>query len=196
MTGNNDPINGADATFSWTASTEPVSGYKIHYGTTSRNYDFVVDVGLPTPVNGEIVASVDGLLEGQTYYFAATAYSATEESDYSVEVVYSVNGAANSEPPVAVDISLQGPEDNPLSGQLEASSSEGTSLQFTVVSQPTHGTLTVEDTTGSFSYTPISNYFGPDAFSYTAANSAGASNTATVTLTIISQRSPLPAPHR
>ena len=178
---------GAVATFSWTASTEPVSGYKIHYGTNSRNYDFEVDVGLPAAVNGEIVASVDGLLEGQTYYFAATAYSATEESGYSDEVVYTVPGTISTspEPPVASDISLQGSEDTPLMGQLEASNPEGTALTFTVVSQPAHGTVTVEDNNGSFTYTPAANYSGNDVFSYTAANSAGASNTATVNITII-----------
>ncbi len=37
----------ASATFSWTANSESVSGYKIYYGTSSRNYNFVVDVGLP-----------------------------------------------------------------------------------------------------------------------------------------------------
>ncbi len=86
----------ADATFSWIASNEPVSGYKIYYGTSSRNYNFTVDVGLPIAVGGEIIASVEGLLEGYTYYFSATAYSLTEESDYSVEVVYTVPGTAES----------------------------------------------------------------------------------------------------
>jgi hypothetical protein len=62
--------HGAEATFSWNANTEPtLSGYKIHYGTSSRNYSSVVDVGLPAAVDGWIVHSVDGLLEGNTYYF-------------------------------------------------------------------------------------------------------------------------------
>ncbi len=82
----------ADATFSWTASAEPVSGYKIYCGTSSRNYNIAVDVGLPIAVGGEIVASLEGLQEGHTYYFAATAYSLTAESDYSVEVVHTVPG--------------------------------------------------------------------------------------------------------
>jgi len=47
----------ADATFSWASSTETVSGYKIHYGTSSRNYNSAIDVGLPVAVGGEIIAS-------------------------------------------------------------------------------------------------------------------------------------------
>ena len=86
----------AEATFSWTANSEPVSGYKIHYGTSSRNYTFEFDVGLPEAVNGSIVAKVEGLQNGITYYFAATAYSTTEVSDYSVEVVYTVPGSTTT----------------------------------------------------------------------------------------------------
>ena len=177
----------ADATFSWTASDQTVSGYKIHYGTSSLSYDFEVDVPQPVAVNGTIVATVSGLQEGQTYYFAATAYLGTadsiiEESDYSDEVVYTVPGTATPQPPITADISLQGSEDTPLSGQLEADNSEGTSLTFTVVSQPGHGTIIVEDDTGSFTYTPAPNYSGDDSFSYTAANSAGTSNQAIVTI--------------
>ncbi len=181
----------ADATFSWTANTDPVAGYKIHYGTSSRNYNSVVDVGLPAAVNGGIVASVEGLQEGITYYFAATAYnSADEESDYSDEVVYAVPGAAIPEPPVAANISLQGIEDSPLSGQLDATSSGDTALDYTIVSQPGHGTLTVEDATGSFTYTPAPNYSGSDTFSYKAGNSGGFSNPATASITLAPANDP------
>ena len=75
-------LQAAQAGFSWLSNTEPnLTGYKIHYGTSSRNYSSVIDVGLPNTVDGEIVASVEELEEGQTYYFAETAYWATEESD-------------------------------------------------------------------------------------------------------------------
>ena len=88
----------ASADFSWSASSTAISGYKIHYGTSSRNYNAVIDVGLPKPVDGRILASVTGLQEGQTYYFAATAYSTGGESGYSVEIKHTIPGAAGSVP--------------------------------------------------------------------------------------------------
>ncbi|TKB23224.1 tandem-95 repeat protein [Desulfopila sp. IMCC35006] len=174
----------ADATFSWTANSEPVSGYKIHYGTSSHNYNLVIDVGLPAAVNGNIIKTVQGLQEGNTYYFAATAYSATEVSDYSAEVAYTVPGGTTTPPlpPIAGDISLQGNEDMVLIGQLNADSSEGSNLTFTVASQPGHGSVTVDKDTGSFTYTPALNYSGDDSFSYTADNSGGTSKAATVAI--------------
>ncbi len=56
-------------------------------------------------INGEISASVEGLQEGQTYYFAATAYSTNGESDYSDEVIYTLPDSVDSTPPVVSDSS-------------------------------------------------------------------------------------------
>ncbi len=81
----------ADSTFSWLPNSEAnLAGYKIHYGTASTTYTTTLDVGLPALVNGRVPATVTGLTEGVTYYFAATAYDTTGmESGYSEEVVYS-----------------------------------------------------------------------------------------------------------
>src|SRR6185503_18826606 len=51
------------------------------------------------------------------------------------------------------------------------------------VSQPTHGTLTL-NTNGSFSYVPAANYNGPDSFTYKANDGQADSGIATVSLTI------------
>ncbi len=82
----------AEVAFSWLPNTETnLNGYKIHYGVTSGSYIYVSDVDLPPIIGGRVQASVDGLAEGTTYYFASTAYDTDGiESDYSVEIVYSV----------------------------------------------------------------------------------------------------------
>ena len=65
-----------------------VMGYKVYYGVASRAYTSVIDVGNATN------ATISGLVEGVTYYFAATAYSILGlESQYSSEVSYTVPGA-------------------------------------------------------------------------------------------------------
>ena len=58
-----------------------VTGYMIHYGTASGTYSQAVDVGNTTSY------TVSNLIDGQTYYFAVTAYNAVGyESVYSNEV--------------------------------------------------------------------------------------------------------------
>ena len=66
----------------WDPNPEPdIGGYKIYYGTSSRIYDVVLDVG---NVTNSIVTN---LLHGTKYYFAATAYNTVPlESDFSDEV--------------------------------------------------------------------------------------------------------------
>ena len=72
------------ATIAWDPNPEPdIYGYKVFYGTESRNYTDHVDVNSPTQTQVEIT----GLLAGNTYYFAVKAVDlAGQESDFSDEV--------------------------------------------------------------------------------------------------------------
>ncbi|RJR15596.1 MAG: PKD domain-containing protein [Nitrospiraceae bacterium] len=58
-----------------------IGGFIIYYGSSSRNYTHVINVGRDTSYE------VSNLTEGLTYYFAVTAYdTAGNESKYSQEV--------------------------------------------------------------------------------------------------------------
>lgn len=71
------------ATARWNAS-DGATGYRLFYGVASQDYDTILDVGPATS------AVVEGLTVGETYYFNVTAYNTHGESDYSVEVPYTV----------------------------------------------------------------------------------------------------------
>ena len=81
-----------DVTLAWDANSEPdVTGYKLHYGTNSGDYSNSIDVGNVTQ------HTVSNLQQGETYYFAATAYDVNDaESDYSAEVAYTVNATSHT----------------------------------------------------------------------------------------------------
>ena len=70
----------------WIASSDTnVAGYKIYYGTVSRQYTNVIVAGNVTST------SISGIVSGNTYYFAATSYNAAGwESSYSPEISYTV----------------------------------------------------------------------------------------------------------
>ncbi|MDA8166010.1 MAG: fibronectin type III domain-containing protein [Desulfobacteraceae bacterium] len=82
----------AQVRLAWDANTETdLAGYKLHYGTTSGNYNQTVDVGNQTNF------LLTGLTDGQTYYFAATAYdTAGLASGYSNEVSWTMPSATTS----------------------------------------------------------------------------------------------------
>ena len=91
-----------DAVISWNPSSDTkVVGYKIYYGSSSRAYTSVVDVGNATNV------TISGLTEGSTNYFAATTYAAeSSESSYSEEVV------CVSSPNVITNLPAEGADTN------------------------------------------------------------------------------------
>ena len=74
----------AEITLAWDASTDPsITGYKLYYGPSSRNYNASIDVG------NQKTWTISGLKSGSTYYFAATGYNSSGvESGYSNEVVH------------------------------------------------------------------------------------------------------------
>jgi hypothetical protein len=76
------------ATLNWNPSTNSnVAGYNIYYGTSSQTYTNVITVGNVTN------ATVTGLLEGVTYFFAATTYDASgNQSGFSNQASYAVPG--------------------------------------------------------------------------------------------------------
>ena len=75
---------GQSVTLAWDQTTDPyVGGCRTYYGVASPAYTNMVDVGNATD------ASIPGLVEATTYYFAATAYNTIGlESDYSNEASY------------------------------------------------------------------------------------------------------------
>jgi hypothetical protein len=92
-------------------------------------------------------------------------------------------------PPVAVDDAYSTDVDTqlvvPAPGVLENDSdADGDSLTVVWVSDPVHGSLTLNEN-GSFTYTPDTGYSGPDSFTYNAFDGGLESKTATVSLTII-----------
>ena len=71
-----------DLNLAWNASTSTgVGGYKLYYGTSSKNYTANVDVGNTTSYK------MTGLTNGSAYFFALKAYNTAKsiESSYSNE---------------------------------------------------------------------------------------------------------------
>jgi hypothetical protein len=80
------------ATLSWNgASSTGVKGYKIYYGTASGSYSQSADAGNTT------TCTINNLVDGQTYYFVASAYdSSGNQSIYSNEVSKTVTSTQSS----------------------------------------------------------------------------------------------------
>src|SRR5881394_754983 len=126
---------GQSVSLAWDASSSTdVAGYVVHYGGASRAYANSLDVGDTT------VATVHGLSEGNTYYFAVSAYDAGGLSSVpSDEVRYEV----------PIPILQTGPR-----VQLTAGSQPGVAVKIRFPGSP-HGTYEIESTDDFRSWTTI-----------------------------------------
>ena len=86
--------------------------------------------------------------------------------------------------PIVEDERLETPEDTSLAFVPTASDADGDSLEFRITSNVGHGKL--EKTAGGFRYTPDENFHGIDGFSYQALDGFEPSQSAVVTLEVLS----------
>ena len=93
-----------------------------------------------------------------------------------------------NQPPTATNDTYTVDEDQTLNvsapGLLANDSDpDGDPLIISTHTSPSHGTLTIQND-GAFTYTPATNYNGPDSFTYTVSDGHGNTATATVNITV------------
>ena len=103
--------------------------------------------------------------------------------DTSAPQTFTITLNPINDAPVANDASITTNEDTAYSGTLTGSDADGDTLSFAKVTDPAHGTLTV-NTNGAFTYTPAANYFGSDSFTFSVNDGHGGSDTGTVNITV------------
>jgi len=172
-------------TLAWDPSPDStVVGYRVYYGVASGNYTNSAAVGNVTN------ATVANLVDGVTYYFAATAYdSAGGESDFSNEATYTVPISNPNQPPtlnsianVSIDedaaiqtVSLSGIDDgDPAASQSLTVSA--TSSNPSLIPNPTVS-YTSPATTGNISFTPVANAYGSATITVTVNDGQAGNNT-------------------
>ena len=168
-------------TLAWDPNPDPtVVGYRIYYGGASGVYTNMLNAGATTNL------TVSNLVQGVTYYFAATDYDTNGiESVYSTEVSGTVN--VPNQPPTLNPITGITINENAglqtvnLSGITSGATNEVQTLTVTATSTnpgliptPTVN-YTSPNTTGSISFTPVPFGFGTASITVTV-NDGQASN--------------------
>jgi Ca2+-binding RTX toxin-like protein len=131
-------------------------------------------------------AKFDGLKQGATdsatFHFGVTDGTFVTPNALSL----TVNGVNDAPAASSVFESKSGQEDVQISGALLAGSDvDGDALQFQVVSgSVTHGSVSINATTGEYVFTPAANYAGPASFSYVVNDGTASSAAKTVFLTV------------
>ncbi|WP_308637982.1 Ig-like domain-containing protein [Paenibacillus silvisoli] len=111
-------------------------------------------------------------------------YKVFDGKAYSAEATVSVTITPVNDKPVAAGASIAVTVGNIAQGTLSGSDIEGSALTYSVVSQPTQGTLTVNAATGAYTYTPSATASGSDSFAYVVNDGTIDSDAVTVPITI------------
>ncbi|WP_284204381.1 tandem-95 repeat protein, partial [Psychromonas marina] len=90
----------------------------------------------------------------------------------------------DNETPLGESIAVETVEDTPVGGTLQASDPDGDTLTFTQNSDPTNGSVVVNED-GTWEYTPNENYNGDDSFTVIVEDGNGGSDTITVNIGVL-----------
>lgn len=164
-------------TLGWNANPETnIQRYELQWGTASGSRPNTVDAGT------NLSASVSGLNPGTTYYFAVIARNTFgQASQPSAEIAYTMPGTPNTAPE-ALAASLTLEEEGQAALTLSANDAEGDTLDYTIVSSPSKGTLL--GTPPNLTYRAGLNQSGSDSFTFRAFDGVLQSAVVTVSVTI------------
>ena len=172
-----------------------ISAPGILKNDTDSDNDTITCILKETPTHGTLILNADGSL---TYtpekdfigndFFTYTCSDGIAESNIAT-VSLLVNPSPNT-PPIAIDdiysmvqnISITVPEPGILENDLDE---EGKTLTVEKITDPLYGSLEL-NSNGSFSYTPKINFVGLDSFTYKAFDGELYSESATVTIKVLS----------
>jgi VCBS repeat-containing protein len=189
----NDGPTASDEIYSTNEDTTlTISAPGVLANDSDPDGDVLSAVLLSAPDHGTLTLNSDGSF---TYTPAANyngvdgfAYRATDGTIGSNVIIVGITVNAVNDAPSATNDAYSTNEDTALTisapGVLSNDSDvDGNALTAALVSGPSHGTVTL-NSNGSFSYTPATNYSGPDSFSYRASDGSTTSGVATVTITV------------
>ncbi|HTB80163.1 MAG TPA: Ig-like domain-containing protein, partial [Opitutaceae bacterium] len=158
----------------------------ITLAATQINNDALGYVVASSPVHGTLSGTAPNL----TYTPAANYYgpdsftfTANDGAVGSNVGTVSITVTKVNYPPVAFTQSVTTTQNAPVVITLTATQTNNDPLAYMVQSPPAHGTLS--GMAPNLTYTPATNYYGADNFTFTANDSTVASNAATVSITVM-----------
>jgi len=130
-------------------------------------------------------------LVGSTVIYTPTAdyhgndsftFTVSDGMATSAAVTVSITVNSVNDNPTASAQSASGGEDTIQTISLSGSDPDGDILSYVIASQPSHGTVSLEGST--VTYTPTADYNGSDSFTFTVSDGMATSAAATVSITV------------
>jgi VCBS repeat-containing protein len=187
------PINQAPVAQNQAVTTSEDTAKKINLIATDVDSTTLTYSIVAQPTHGSL-STVSG--NRVTYtpaanYFGTDSFTfkANDGTSDSNTATVSITVTPDNDPPVAQNQSVETEEDTAKIITLVATDVDSTTLTYSIVAQPSHGSLSPVGG-DKVVYTPAPNYFGSDSFTFKANDGTLNSNTATVTITVTAVNDP------
>ncbi|MCE7697328.1 MAG: cadherin-like domain-containing protein, partial [Methanobacterium paludis] len=130
--------------------------------------------------------------DGTVHYVPNADYNGLDSFTYTISDGHggtatgtvSITVTVVNDAPTVPNYTVTTNEDTPANGIVTGVDANGDSLTYAQGSGPSHGTVTVNSATGAWTYTPTTNYNGPDSFTVTVSDGHDGTATATVSITV------------
>ena len=157
---------------------------KTAAGVTVATYDAASSTNLAVAGNTLTINPTSDLTNGTSYKVEFAAGTIKDLAGNSYAGTSSYNFTTANGVPVATSATVSAVEDTAKTGTLTGTDPEGSTLTFAKVADPSHGTLTINASTGAYVYTPASNYNGADGFLFTVNDGTVDSTVATMNIVV------------
>lgn len=155
---------------------------------TDVDGDSLTVIAFSDPPSGTVVVNPDGSLS----YTPDANFNGTDTFTYTVSdgnggtdtATVTVNVTPVNDPPNAADDTAATQQNLPITIAVLSNDTdpEGNPLTIIAVTDPPHGSVVVNPD-GTITYTPDTDFTGPDSFTYTISDGQGGTDSATVTVT-------------
>ncbi|ETR66308.1 MAG: fibronectin, type III domain-containing protein, partial [Candidatus Magnetoglobus multicellularis str. Araruama] len=184
------PVNDAPVSQPFAITTNEDAIYKGQLAATDIDQDqlsFHID---QQPQHGSVI--IMNSLTGEFQYMPQTNINGVDLFSFSVSDGHTVSTVSQvdvqiipvNDPPISLNDDITLNEDQVIQHQLLANDVDSESLSFTIVSQTEKGMISLDASTGIFTYTPFNNVYGMDQFSFQAGDGSHLSNNAVIHLNI------------
>jgi autotransporter-associated beta strand protein len=180
LTGNTAPVAAAQS-----LTTAEDAALPLTLSATDAEGDPLTYTIVDSPASGTLSGTAPSLTYTPATNFNGSSsftFRANDGTLNSALATISITVTSVNDAPVANAQSVAAEEDAATAITLTGSDVDSNSLDYEVVAQPTHGTLS--GTAPNMSYTPAGNYNGNDSFTFRAYDGAVYSAVATVSLDV------------
>ncbi len=180
------PVNDAPIANAQSTSTSEDTPLSITLTGSDIDNDPLTYVVVSSPVNGSVVVTNNiAVYTPNLNYFGSDSFTfrINDGSNVSNVATVSITVTPVNDAPIALAESVSVNEDSPKAFTIKGSDAENSFLTFTVVTQPTIGTLS--GTAPNLTYTPPLNYSGSATFTFRVNDGVLNSLTSTITFNVL-----------